>query len=45
MMVAGLAAPVAAGGGCGFGVCSREEDAEAARGGMTISKCIVCYEA
>lgn len=42
MMVAGRAAPVAAGGGCGFGVCSREEDAEA-RAGMTISKCIVCY--
>lgn len=38
MMVAGRAA-LAAGVGCGFGVCSREED-----GGMTISKRIVCYE-
>lgn len=41
IMVAGRAAPAAAGGGCGFGVCSREEDADA--GGMTISKRIVCY--
>lgn len=44
MTVAGRAAPAAAGGGCGFGVCSREEDADAG-GGMTISKRIVSYEA
>lgn len=41
MMVAGRAAPAAA-GGCGFGVCSREEDADAG-GGIMISKRIVCY--
>lgn len=41
-MVAGRGAPAAAGGGCGFGVCSREEDADAGEG-MTISKRIVCY--
>lgn len=43
MIVAGRAAPAAAGDGCGFGVCSRGEDADAGRG-MTISKRIVWYE-
>lgn len=41
MMVAGRAA-LAAGVGCGFGVCSRE--GADAGGGMTISKRIDCYE-
>lgn len=43
MIVAGWAAPAAAEGGCGFGVGSRGEDADAGRG-MTISKRIVWYE-
>ena len=42
IMVAGRAVPAAAGGGFGFGVCSREEDSDSG-GGMAISKRIVCY--